>query len=83
MVPARALVIVTALFVVQAYFAQLVHPDWAGLPQDGSAFSIIFSEAGGNVLPTVLSYAVIAAARVSRGGASSRLQRRRGRVPAQ
>jgi amino acid transporter len=57
-----ALLIVTALFVVQAYFAQLVHPDWAGLPQDGSAFSIIFSEAGGNVLSTVLSYAVIAAA---------------------
>jgi putrescine importer len=57
-----ALVIVTALFVVQAYFAQLVHPDWAGLPQDGSAFSIIFSEAGGEILSTVLSYAVIAAA---------------------
>ncbi len=57
-----ALVIVTGLFVVQAYFAQLIHPDWAGLPQDGSAFSIIFSEAGGNVLSTVLSYAVIAAA---------------------
>ena len=57
-----ALLIVSVLFIVQAYFAQLIHPDWAGLPQDGSAFSIIFSEAGGNVLSTVLSYAVIAAA---------------------
>ncbi len=69
-----ALLAVTALFIVQAYFAQLVHPDWAGLPTDGSAFSVIFSEAGGNTLSTVLSYAVIAAALAnaidSIGGAS-------------
>jgi putrescine importer len=71
-----ALLIVTALFVIQAYFAQLIHPDWAGLPQDGSAFSIIFSEAGGNVLSTVLSYAVIAAAlanAIDATGGASRL----------
>ncbi len=57
-----SLLIVTVLFIVQAYFAQLVYPDWAGLPQDGSAFSIIFAVAGGDRLSTVLSYAVIAAA---------------------
>jgi amino acid transporter len=71
-----ALLIVTVLFVVQAYFAQLVHPDWAGLPQDGSAFSIIFGEAGGNLLSTVLSYAVIAAAlanAIDATGGASRL----------
>jgi putrescine importer len=71
-----ALLLVSGLFIVQAYFAQLVHPDWAGLPQDGSAFSIIFSEAGGNVLGTVLSYAVIAAAlanAVDATGGASRL----------
>ena len=71
-----ALLIVTGLFIVQAYFAQLIHPDWAGLPQDGSAFSIIFSEAGGDVLSTVLSYAVIAAAlanAIDATGGASRL----------
>jgi amino acid transporter len=71
-----ALLFVTGLFVVQAYFAQLVHPDWAGLPQDGSAFSVIFSEAGGSTLSTVLSYAVIAAAlanAIDATGGASRL----------
>jgi amino acid transporter len=71
-----ALLIVTVLFVVQAYFAQLVDPNWAALPQDGSAFSVIFAIAGGNLLSTVLSYAVIAAAlanAIDATGGASRL----------
>jgi amino acid transporter len=71
-----SLVFVTFLFIVQAYFAQLIYPDWAGLPQDGSAFSVIFAVAGGNVLSTVLSYAVIAAAlanAIDATGGASRL----------
>ena len=71
-----ALVAVTGLFIVQAYFAQLVHPDWAGLPGDGSAFSVIFGEAGGDTLATVLSWAVIAAAlanAIDATGGASRL----------
>jgi amino acid transporter len=71
-----ALVAVTGLFIVQAYFAQLVHPDWAGLPVDGSAFSVIFGEAGGDTLATVLSWAVIAAAlanAIDATGGASRL----------
>jgi putrescine importer len=79
-----ALLIVTVLFIVQAYFAQLIHPSFADLPQEGGAFSIIFSEAGGlgklggfvvgDALSTVLSWAVIVAAIAnatdSAGGAS-------------
>jgi putrescine importer len=71
-----SLVIVTVLFIVQAYFAQLVYPNWAALPQDGSAFSVIFAVAGGNLLSTVLSYAVIAAAlanAIDATGGASRL----------
>jgi putrescine importer len=69
-----SLLIVTGLFIVQAYFAQLVYPNFANLPQDGSAFSVIFAVAGGDLLSKVLSYAVIAAALAnaidSTGGAS-------------
>jgi putrescine importer len=71
-----SLVIVTVLFIVQAYFAQLVFPDWANLPQDGSAFSVIFATAGGDTLATVLSYAVIVASianAIDSAGGASRL----------
>jgi amino acid transporter len=71
-----SLVIVSVLFIVQAYFAQLIYPNWAALPQDGSAFSVIFAVAGGNTLSTVLSYAVIAAAlanAIDATGGASRL----------
>jgi putrescine importer len=57
-----AVAIVTALFVGQAYFAQLVHPDWTDLPGGPDAFTQIFRDAGGDLLAKVLAAAVVVAA---------------------
>jgi len=54
--------IVTVLFIVQAYFAQLVHPDFTNLPGGPDAFTQIFRDAGGEVLAKVLAIAVVTAA---------------------
>lgn len=66
--------IVTVLFLVQAYFAQLVHPDYTNLPGGPDAFTQIFRDAGGEVLAKVLALAVVTAAIAnatdSTGGAS-------------
>ncbi len=57
-----AVAIVTVLFIAQAYFAQLVHPDFTDLPGGPDAFTQIFREAGGEVLAKVLAIAVVVAA---------------------
>jgi putrescine importer len=57
-----AVVIVTVLFLAQAYFAQLVHPDFTNLPGGPDAYTQIFREAGGDVLAKVLALAVVVAA---------------------
>ena len=57
-----AVAIVTVLFIVQAYFAQLVHPDYTNLPGGPDAFTQIFRDAGGEVLAKVLAIAVVTAA---------------------
>jgi amino acid transporter len=57
-----AVAIVTVLFIVQAYFAQLVHPDFTNLPPGPDAFTQIFRDAGGEVLAKVLAIAVVTAA---------------------
>jgi amino acid transporter len=57
-----AVAIVTVLFIAQAYFAQLVHPDFTNLPGGPDAYTQIFREAGGDVLAKVLALAVVVAA---------------------
>jgi putrescine importer len=57
-----AVAIVTVLFIAQAYFAQLVHPDFTNLPGGPDAYTQIFREAGGDVLAKVLALAVVIAA---------------------
>ena len=57
-----ALAIITLLLVIQAYFGQLLVPDWASLPGDGTDYFIIFEAAGGPTAATIMSMAVIAAA---------------------
>jgi putrescine importer len=71
-----AVAIVTVLFIVQAYFAQLVHPDYTTLPGGPDAFTQIFRDAGGDILAKVLAVAVVTAAianGVDATGGASRL----------
>ena len=71
-----AVAIVTVLFIVQAYFAQLVHPDYTNLPGGPDAFTQIFRDAGGEILAKVLAIAVVTAAianSVDATGGASRL----------
>jgi putrescine importer len=56
-----ALLIITGLFVVQAYFAQLLVPDWTVLEDPNTAYFTVFQTAGGETLATVLTMAVMAA----------------------
>jgi putrescine importer len=69
-----ALIGVTFLFIVQAYFGQMLVPDPTKLGDPGSEYFTVFFTAGGNTLATVLSYAVIAGTLAngvdSMGGAS-------------
>jgi putrescine importer len=56
-----ALVFITFLLVIQAYFGQLLVPDWTTLPGDGTDYFVIFEAAGGATAATIMSLAVIAA----------------------
>jgi putrescine importer len=56
-----SLLIVTALFVVQTYFSALLVPDAKKLPSPSTAYFTIFKIAGGHVLTTVLTIALMGA----------------------
>ena len=53
-----AVLVITVLFLVQAYFAQLVHPNFGDLEPGPPAYLMIFADAGGAFLSRVLALAV-------------------------
>lgn len=55
-----ALVLITGLFIVQAYFGQLLVPDYTTLDPN-TAYFTVFQTAGGDLLGNVLSIAVMGA----------------------
>jgi putrescine importer len=55
-----ALLVITGLFIVQAYFGQLLVPDYSTLDPE-TAYFTVFQAAGGDLLGNVLSVAVMGA----------------------
>lgn len=56
-----ALVIVAFLFIIQAYLAQLIWPDFTTFPNLDSAFYFVAGEVGGQLLSVLLTLAVVVA----------------------